>query len=312
MAIAHLMLDQQNYVLGPGRRGGVPRLPRPAAAQARASPTAAACATRSTAPGCGRPTALFAEGSRQLSRERADDDQPGRHPRSERLRRGPRARGRRPASPERRRRSEPAWAARSSSASSATRRRARRPSRAGSSACSARTTSPTSASTTTTATTAASGPSRNITPLHPDCNYMDIMAPGPRAHAQRRADPEAGLPAPGRHLRPARARRPGAVLGRRGPARLLHARSCATLRRARSTSAPPEELRRSWKVQRDCSRRGYTTDQVLAELDRREPDSEAFIRPQRRYADIVVSFLPGARRPGPGAPRRRARRCATA
>jgi phosphoribulokinase len=36
---------------------------------------------------------------------------------------------------------------------------------------------------------------------------------------------------------------------------------------------PPEELRRRWKVQRDCSRRGYTTDQVLAELDLREPDS---------------------------------------
>ena len=54
---------------------------------------------------------------------------------------------------------------------------------------------------------------------------------------------------------------------------------------------PPEELRRRWKVQRDCSRRGYTTDQVLAELDRREPDSEAFIRPQRRHADMLVSFL---------------------
>jgi phosphoribulokinase len=45
-------------------------------------------------------------------------------------------------------------------------------------------------------------------------------------------------------------------------------------------------------VQRDCSRRGYTTDQVLAELDRREPDSEAYIRPQRRHADMLVSFLP--------------------
>jgi phosphoribulokinase len=56
--------------------------------------------------------------------------------------------------------------------------------------------------------------------------------------------------------------------------------------------APPEVLRRKWKVQRDCSRRGYTTDQVLAELDRREPDSEEFIRPQQRQADIVVSFLP--------------------
>ena len=58
--------------------------------------------------------------------------------------------------------------------------------------------------------------------------------------------------------------------------------------------APPEELRRKWKVQRDCSRRGYTTDQVLSELDRREPDSEAFIRPQQKHADIVVSFLPNA------------------
>jgi phosphoribulokinase len=57
--------------------------------------------------------------------------------------------------------------------------------------------------------------------------------------------------------------------------------------------APPEELRRQWKVQRDCSRRGYTTDEVLEELDRREPDSELYIRPQQRWADIVVSFQPG-------------------
>jgi hypothetical protein len=35
----------------------------------------------------------------------------------------------------------------------------------------------------------------------------------------------------------------------------------------------PEELRRKWKVARDCSRRGYTTDEVLSELDRRELDA---------------------------------------
>jgi len=56
---------------------------------------------------------------------------------------------------------------------------------------------------------------------------------------------------------------------------------------------PPEELRRRWKVARDCSRRGYSTDQVLSELDRRERDSEAFTRPQRHFADMVVSFMPG-------------------
>jgi phosphoribulokinase len=58
---------------------------------------------------------------------------------------------------------------------------------------------------------------------------------------------------------------------------------------------PPEDLRRRWKVQRDCSRRGYSTDQVLEELDRRESDAERFVSPQRRYADIVVAFTPGDR-----------------
>lgn len=58
---------------------------------------------------------------------------------------------------------------------------------------------------------------------------------------------------------------------------------------------PPEDLRRKWKVQRDCSRRGYTTDQVLDELDRREADAEAYVRPQQRHADLVISFMPGDR-----------------
>ncbi|MDX6379920.1 MAG: phosphoribulokinase [Rubrobacteraceae bacterium] len=55
---------------------------------------------------------------------------------------------------------------------------------------------------------------------------------------------------------------------------------------------PPEELRRKWKVARDTTKRGYTTDKVLSELDRREPDSAAFIRPQKQYADLVISFQP--------------------
>ena len=46
--------------------------------------------------------------------------------------------------------------------------------------------------------------------------------------------------------------------------------------------APPEELRRRWKVQRDCSRRGYTTDQVLARARSPRAGLRGFIRPQRR------------------------------
>jgi phosphoribulokinase len=55
---------------------------------------------------------------------------------------------------------------------------------------------------------------------------------------------------------------------------------------------PPEEIRRGWKVRRDTAERGYTAEQVLAELERREPESAAFIRPQRAFADIVLRFAP--------------------
>ena len=134
---------------------------------------------------------------------------------------------------------------------------------------------------------------RNITPLHPDCNYMDIMAQQ-MAHL-RNAEP---------FLKPVYQHHDGTFgpLVRIDPKRFsvvegllgYYSEELRSLFDVRIFLAPPEDLRRKWKVQRDCSRRGYTTDQVLSELDRREPDSEAFIRPQRQYADIVVSFLPSS------------------
>ncbi|KRA27985.1 MULTISPECIES: phosphoribulokinase [unclassified Nocardioides] len=57
---------------------------------------------------------------------------------------------------------------------------------------------------------------------------------------------------------------------------------------------PSEDLRRSWKIDRDTAMRGYQREDVMAELARREPESEAFIRPQRRHADLVVRFAPDA------------------
>lgn len=55
---------------------------------------------------------------------------------------------------------------------------------------------------------------------------------------------------------------------------------------------PPEAQRRLWKLRRDTAKRGYRPEQVLAELERREPEAEEFIRPQRRDADIVLRFGP--------------------
>ncbi len=56
--------------------------------------------------------------------------------------------------------------------------------------------------------------------------------------------------------------------------------------------APPEELRASWKIKRDTAKRGYTEEQVREQISKREYDSEHFIRPQRQWADMVVSFCP--------------------
>jgi phosphoribulokinase len=132
---------------------------------------------------------------------------------------------------------------------------------------------------------------RNITPLHPDCNYLDILA----QHLQHLKNNEAvmkphyqhtdGTFGPPDYLPPRRYVVAEGLHGFSNP-------QLCEMFDVRVYLNPPEDLRRAWKVQRDCSRRGYTTDQVLGELDRREPDSEAFIRPQRHSADIVVAFQP--------------------
>src|SRR3954468_20752581 len=66
---------------------------------------------------------------------------------------------------------------------------------------------------------------RNITPLHPDCNYMDMMAQHLAHLRGGRVLSEAGVPPRGRHLRPTRAHRSEAVRGRRRAPRLLHRRA---------------------------------------------------------------------------------------
>ncbi len=55
---------------------------------------------------------------------------------------------------------------------------------------------------------------------------------------------------------------------------------------------PDEHLRVRWKIQRDTAKRGYTHEQVLRSLAKREQDSPHFIHPQRIFADIVISFYP--------------------
>jgi phosphoribulokinase len=130
---------------------------------------------------------------------------------------------------------------------------------------------------------------RNITPLHPDCNHLDILA----QHLRHLRANEPIMKPVYQHtdgtFGPPDYFDPGRFLITEGLLALYNT-ELQEMFDVRVYLAPPEELRRQWKVQRDCSRRGYTTDQVLDELDRREPDSVSFIRPQQRWADIVVSF----------------------
>jgi len=128
-----------------------------------------------------------------------------------------------------------------------------------------------------------------ITPLHPDCNYMDII----EQHLQhvRNGEPILkpvykhgdGTFGPPQYVMPKRFAVIEGLLG-------YHTEEMAQIFDVRVYLDPPEELRRKWKIKRDTTKRGYTEQGVLDDLDKREPDSEAFIRPQQGRGDIVVSF----------------------
>ncbi len=131
---------------------------------------------------------------------------------------------------------------------------------------------------------------RDITPLHPDCNYMDIIAQ--HLTLLHEGEPilkpvykhDDGTFGPPAYIAP----RPFAVVeGLLG----YHTEGLRETYDVRVYLAPPEELRRKWKIKRDTSKRGYTEEGVLADLDKREPDSAQFIRPQERHADLVIKFM---------------------
>lgn len=129
----------------------------------------------------------------------------------------------------------------------------------------------------------------NITPLHPDCNYLDIL----EQHLERAYnaqpilkpvyDHRTGSLARPVYVQPREFVIVEGLLGFHTPA----------MRRFYDVKVfldPPEDLRRAWKIKRDTTKRGYTAEQVSLEMEKRESDSREFIRPQRESADIVVRF----------------------
>jgi phosphoribulokinase len=133
-----------------------------------------------------------------------------------------------------------------------------------------------------------------FTPLHPDCNYMEII----EQHLKLLADGEPILKPIYNHShgtldRPVLVtpREYMVVEGLFG----FYTKPMRDCFDVKVFLDPPEDVRRAWKIKRDVGKRNYTEEQVDADLAKREPESEAYIRPQRGHADIVVRFYP----PGP-------------
>jgi phosphoribulokinase len=130
-----------------------------------------------------------------------------------------------------------------------------------------------------------------ITALHPDCNHLDIM----QQHLSllRTGQPilkpiynhSSGTFDPPQYVKPNKFLIVEGLLG-------YSTRALQDCYDVKVYLAPPESLRHGWKIKRDTLKRGYTEAQVLAELQKRESDSAAFIRPQRQWADLVVGFYP--------------------
>ena len=132
---------------------------------------------------------------------------------------------------------------------------------------------------------------KGISALHPDCNYVNIIEQHLDLLRQGQAilkpiyNHTTGEFDPPEYIEPRKYVIVEGLLG-------YSSRKMLGSYDVKVYLAPPESLRTTWKIKRDTRKRGYTDEQVLEQLRKREPDSEAYIRPQRQWADVIVSFYP--------------------
>lgn len=130
-----------------------------------------------------------------------------------------------------------------------------------------------------------------ISALHPDCNYVDIieqhldLLKAGQSILKPIYNHSTGEFDPPEYIKPNKYVIVEGLLG-------YSSRKMLNSYDVKAYLAPPESLRTTWKIKRDTRKRGYNDEQVLDQLRKREPDSAAFIRPQRKWADVIVSFYP--------------------
>jgi phosphoribulokinase len=53
-----------------------------------------------------------------------------------------------------------------------------------------------------------------------------------------------------------------------------------------------DEVKKNWKIQRDMEERGHSLESIIADIEKRKPDFNAYIAPQREHSDLIIEVLP--------------------
>lgn len=53
-----------------------------------------------------------------------------------------------------------------------------------------------------------------------------------------------------------------------------------------------DEVKLNWKIQRDMEERGHSLESIMASIEARKPDFDAYIDPQKQLADMIIEVLP--------------------
>jgi len=53
-----------------------------------------------------------------------------------------------------------------------------------------------------------------------------------------------------------------------------------------------DDVKLNWKIQRDMEERGHSLESIMASIEARKPDFDAYIAPQKQYADLIIEVLP--------------------
>ena len=55
-----------------------------------------------------------------------------------------------------------------------------------------------------------------------------------------------------------------------------------------------DDVKLNWKVQRDMEERGHSLESIMASIEARKPDFDAYIDPQKKDSDMIIEVLPTA------------------